>query len=105
MARDVVQSSSESLVMQTLPWAQMSSQDQYGITAPQIQTLTLHYVVPLPVQAMKRETDREHLQPNGVGFSKIVRWTCGKKRAKLTDTSKSKDINTFVFVHPTPFLL
>ena len=43
-AGDFVQSSSESLVRQTLLRAQMSSQDQYGITAPQIQTLTLHYI-------------------------------------------------------------
>lgn len=54
MAGDAVQSSSESLVRQTLPWARMSSQDQYGITAPQIQTLTLHYIAPLPLQARKR---------------------------------------------------
>lgn len=53
MAGDVVQNSSKSLVRQTPPWAQMSSQDQYGITAPQIQTLTLHYIAPVPRQAGK----------------------------------------------------
>lgn len=53
VAGDVVQSSSESLVRQTLPWAHMSSRDQYGITAPQIQTLTLHYIAPVPLQASK----------------------------------------------------
>lgn len=51
LAGDVVQSSSESLVRPTLPWAQMSLQDQYSITAPQIQTLTPHYIVPVPLQA------------------------------------------------------
>ncbi len=54
VALDAVQSSSESLVRQTLPWTRMSSQDQYGITAPQIQTLTLHHIAPPPLQARKR---------------------------------------------------
>lgn len=57
LAGDVVQSSCESLVRPTLPWAQMSSQDQYRITAPQIQTLTLHYIVPVPLQARMREIE------------------------------------------------
>lgn len=56
-AGDIVQCSSESLVRQTLPWAQMSSQDQYGTTAPQIQTLTLHYIAPLPLQARQRQIE------------------------------------------------
>lgn len=54
---DVVQSPSESLVRRMLPWAQMSSQDQYGITAPQIQTLTLHYIGPVPLQDGKRHIE------------------------------------------------
>lgn len=55
MAGDVVQDSSESLVRQTQPQAQMSSQDQYGITAPQIQTLTLHYIVPVHLRIRTRQ--------------------------------------------------
>lgn len=69
MAGDVVQSSFESLVRQTLPRTQMSSQDQYRITAPQIQTLTLHYIAPVPLQATKRL--RDHILPFGVGLYKI----------------------------------
>lgn len=55
---------SESLVRQTLPRAQTSSQDQYGITAPQIQTLTVHYIAPVPLQA-RQGTDGMCLLPYG----------------------------------------
>lgn len=56
MAGNVLQSS-DSLVKQMLPWAHMSSQDQYRITVPQIQTLTLHYIAPVPLQARRRHIE------------------------------------------------
>lgn len=41
------------LLDRQVPWAQMSSHDQYWITASQIRTLTLHYTTPVPLQAWK----------------------------------------------------